>query len=77
MRSDRAVIGVFIKSPLERHRPGGTRGAHIGQRLLHAHGAFGSIDQKHEIEVAIAHFANLAIGRLTAEARTDIGQPAE
>src|SRR4029077_10272473 len=40
----------------------------IGQRLLQHDAAFGPFDDEHQVEIAVAHFADLPIRRLAADA---------
>ena len=39
----------------------------IGQRLLQHHAAFGPFDHENQVEIAVAHFADLPVRRLAAE----------
>ena len=67
MRGYGAVVGILEERPFRRHRPRRSGGANIGQSLLDADRPVRSLHDEHEIEIAIAHFANLPIFRPAAE----------
>src|ERR1700676_2324263 len=61
------VVGILEECPFRRHRPRRPGGANIGQSLLDADRPVRSLHDKHEIEIPIAHFADLPIFRVVAE----------
>ena len=61
VRGDCPIVRIFKECPIERHRPRGSGGAQVGQRLFDANRAAGPFDDEHEIEVSVADFADLPV----------------
>ena len=73
MGRDGGVVAALEEGPLRRHRPRRPGGANVRQRLLDADRALRSLaHDKDEIEIAVAHFADLPILWPTAEPCADV-----
>ena len=66
------VVGILEECPFRRHRPRRPSGANIWQSLLDADRSVRSLHDKYEIEISIAHFADLPIFRPAAEQRANV-----
>src|ERR1700722_1509915 len=71
------VIGILEKCSLRRHRPGGPGGANIGESLLDTDRPIPSFHDKYEIEISIAHLADLPIFHPVAEKRANVVEVCE
>ncbi len=64
LRTERLMLE---EGATHRQRPALTDQPHIGQRLLQHHAALGPFDHEDQVEIAVAHFADLPVRRLAAE----------
>jgi hypothetical protein len=75
--TDAAEIAVFVEGAVERHRPALARRPDIRERLLDADRAGRPIDEKDQIEIAVADLADAPGLGAAAQALADIPQAHE
>lgn len=68
---------IFVMRARQRQRPALADKPHVRQRLLDGNAARRSLDNKHEVEVAVADLADRPRSRRTAETGRDLRKPCE